>query len=146
VALWQPEIPPNTGNIARLCAAMRVPLHLVGRVGFRTDDRAVQRAGLDYWPYVQLHRHAHLADLETSIAPGRIWCIDNPAAKQYCDAAFGAGDCLLFGSESAGLPADMLARHAERCLAIPMAEPAVRSLNLSTAVAMVLGEALRQQR
>jgi tRNA (cytidine/uridine-2'-O-)-methyltransferase len=145
VALWQPEIPPNTGNVARLCAATRTPLHLVGRVGFRTDDRTARRAGLDYWPHVTLHRHADIAGLEQHIASGRIWCVDNPAEQHYCDASFEPGDCLLFGSESAGLPAELRERFAPRCLGIPMLHPAVRSLNLATAVAVVLYEALRQR-
>lgn len=144
VALWQPEIPPNTGNVARLCAATRTRLHLVGRVGFRTDEKAAKRAGLDYWPHVDLHRHADIAALELAVNPGRIWCVDNPAATSYTDAEFRDGDCLLFGSESAGLPTDVLERFADRRIVIPMANPSVRSLNLSTAVGVVLYEALRQ--
>ena len=143
VALWEPEIPPNTGNVARLCAAAGVPLHLIGRLGFRTDDRSLRRAGLDYWAAVELHRHADLEAFEKAHA-GRVFCLSVRAATPYTAARFRPGDTLLFGSESRGLPPSALKRHAERALTIPMPGGKVRSLNLATAVGIVLYEALRQ--
>jgi tRNA (cytidine/uridine-2'-O-)-methyltransferase len=143
VALWEPEIPPNTGNVARLCAAAGVPLHLVGRLGFRTDDRSLRRAGLDYWPAVELHRHADLEAFEAAHG-GRVFCLSTRAAMPYTQVRFRPGDALLFGSESRGLPPSALGRHAERALTIPMPGGKVRSLNLATAVGIVLYEALRQ--
>lgn len=142
IALWQPEIPPNTGNVARLCAATGSRLHLVGKLGFRIDDAAVRRAGLDYWPHVDLVRHATLAELEAAV--GRIWCVDCPAARNYTQVAFADGDCLLFGAESVGFPADVLATYATRTIGIPMPTGKTRSLNLSTSVGIVAYEALRQ--
>lgn len=145
IALVEPEIPPNTGNIARLCAAMRVPLHIVGPAGFRLDDRAVRRAGLDYWPEVTLARHRDFAELQTALGgDARFVLLTTKVKRSYLDWQFGADDCLVFGSETRGLPEEMLRAHEERCVTIPMANPKVRSLNLATAAAIVLSEALRQ--
>jgi tRNA (cytidine/uridine-2'-O-)-methyltransferase len=144
VALVEPEIPPNTGNIARLCAAMRVPLHIVGVAGFRLDDRAVRRAGLDYWPEVSLHRHRDLAALGETLPQARFIYLTTKAERSYTDWQYEANDCLVFGRETRGLPEDLLHANWERCLTIPMLNPKVRSLNLSTSVAIVLCEALRQ--
>jgi tRNA (cytidine/uridine-2'-O-)-methyltransferase len=144
VALFEPEIPPNTGNVARLCAATGVPLHLVGRLGFRVDDRRLRRAGLDYWPDVALVRHPCLADFEQALAATRLVCFSAHAAVAYTRFTFRPGDCLLFGSESRGLPADLLARHSAHAVTIPMPAGKVRSLNLATAVGIGLYEALRQ--
>src|SRR4051812_47576590 len=149
VALWEPEIPPNTGNIGRLCAATGAALHLVGRLGFQLDDRRLRRAGLDYWDKVRLHRHASLAEFEAwwaaqGLDPQRIFCLSARAARPYTDCAFRRGDGLLFGSEGRGLPPEVLARCADRTFVIPMPTGAVRSLNLATAVGVVLYEALRQ--
>jgi tRNA (cytidine/uridine-2'-O-)-methyltransferase len=144
VALVEPEIPPNTGNIARLCAAVRVSLHIVGPVGFRLDDRAVRRAGLDYWPEVSLHRHRDIAALETSLSGASFVYLTTRADRPYTDWRFEGNECLVFGSETRGLPAELLRANPEKCLTIPMLNPNVRSLNLSTAVAIVLYEALRQ--
>lgn len=144
VALWEPEIPPNTGNIARLCAATGCPLHLIGRLGFRLDDRSLRRAGLDYWPHVDVHRHATLADFEAACAGRRFFCYSAHAVRPYCAAAYEPGDCLIFGSESQGLPPSLLKRCGDRVLTIPMPAGNVRSLNLATAVGIVLYEALRQ--
>jgi tRNA (cytidine/uridine-2'-O-)-methyltransferase len=146
VALWEPEIPPNTGNIARLCAATGAELHLIGRLGFRLDDRSLRRAGLDYWSDVPLHRHASLPELEAAVAGRRIFCFSAHAAIPYTDAGYQPGDCLLFGGESHGLPPGVVARHAGRAFRIPMPTGKVRSLNLATAVGIVLYEALRQAR
>ncbi len=144
VALIEPEIPPNTGNIARLCAATRVPLHIVGVTGFRLDDRAVRRAGLDYWPEVELRRHRDLAALGEELPATRFIYLTTKAERHYTDWRFEQDDCLVFGRETRGLPEDLLRANWERCLTIPMLNPNVRSLNLATAVAIVLYEALRQ--
>ena len=146
VALVEPEIPPNTGNIARLCAATRVPLHIVGVPGFRMDDRAVRRAGLDYWPEVILTRHRTLDSLYQSLPESRFIYLTTKADKLYTDWSFEADDCLIFGRETRGLPEELLHEHWDSCLRIPMLNPKVRSLNLATAVAVVLFEALRQTR
>jgi tRNA (cytidine/uridine-2'-O-)-methyltransferase len=144
VALFEPEIPPNTGNIARLCAAMRVPLHIVGVTGFRLDDRAVKRAGLDYWPEVELHRHTDLAKLYSHLPDARFVYLTKKAELPYTKWTFSSEDCLIFGSETRGLPNEILQKNWPNCVKIPMLNSRVRSLNLATSVAMVLGEALRQ--
>jgi tRNA (cytidine/uridine-2'-O-)-methyltransferase len=144
VALVEPEIPPNTGNIARLCAATRVPLHIVGVTGFRLDDRAVRRAGLDYWSEVNLQKHPHLEDLYQSLAEARFLYFTTKAERSYTDCDFSQHDCLVFGRETRGLPEELLRSNWDRCLTIPMSNPNVRSLNLATSVAIVLFEALRQ--
>ena len=144
VALVEPEIPPNTGNVARLCAANRVPLHIVGATGFRLDDRAVKRAGLDYWPEVELHRHLDLASLYASRPEARFIYLTTKAERPYFNWPFQKDDCLVFGRESRGLPESVLHDNWERCLTIPMLNPNVRSLNLATSVGIVLYEALRQ--
>src|SRR4051794_32444392 len=144
VALWEPEIPPNTGNIARLCAATGSPLHLIGRLGFRLDERSLRRAGLDYWHAVEVHRHESLAQLEQHLGSSRVICLSAHAEAPYTTVQFQAGDCLLFGAESRGLPIEVLARHAGLAARIPMPGGKVRSLNLATAVGIVLYEGLRQ--
>jgi len=144
IALWEPEIPPNTGNIARLCAATGTKLHLVGRIGFRLDDRSLRRAGVDYWPAVEMQRHATMAELEKNLPDCRILCFSARAVRPYTRAVFQDGDCLLFGGESHGLPEGLLERYADRTFVIPMLTDSVRSLNLATAAAIVLYEALRQ--
>jgi tRNA (cytidine/uridine-2'-O-)-methyltransferase len=144
VALWEPEIPPNTGNVARLCAATGATLHLIGRLGFHIDDRSLRRAGLDYWQHVEVHRHATLADFELALAGARLWCFSAHAVIPYTRAVYQDGDCLLFGSEARGLPESLLERYAEQTLTIPMPGGKVRSLNLATAVGIALYEALRQ--
>ena len=144
VALLEPEIAPNTGNIARLCAATGTSLHLIGRLGFRLDERSLRRAGLDYWHAVALQRHASWDDFEASMTGRRIFYLSAHAQTPYTQAAFRADDCLLFGSESRGLPESLLRQHAETALRIPLLTPHVRSLNLATAVGIVLYEALRQ--
>ncbi len=146
VALVEPEIPPNTGNIARLCAATRTPLHIVGVPSFRLDDRAVRRAGLDYWPEVELQRHRDLAELRATLPAARFVYLTTKAARPYTDWRFNARDCLVFGRETRGLPEELLRANWPNCVTIPMRNPNVRSLNLATAVAIVLYEALRQTR
>ncbi len=144
VALVEPEIPPNTGNVARLCAATRTPLHIVGATGFRLDDRAVRRAGLDYWPEVMLSRHRDMDGLWKALPGARFIYLTTKAEASYSDWRFSPDDCLVFGRETRGLPEDLLRANWERCLTIPMLNPKVRSLNLATSVAIVLYEALRQ--
>src|SRR3954465_6438759 len=144
VALIEPEIPPNTGNIARLCAATRVPLHIVGVTGFRLDDRAVRRAGLDYWPEVELHRHRDLEAMKAALPGARLLYLTTKAEQSYADWSFAAGDCLVFGPETRGLPEELLRANWGGCPAIPIPTPRGRSLNLATSVGIVLYEALRQ--
>lgn len=144
VALYEPEIPPNTGNIARLCAATGTPLHIVGVTGFRMDDRTLRRAGLDYWDHVELRRHIALPDLQETLAASRFVYLTTKTERPYTDWEFAENDCLVFGPETRGLPEQILRDNAERCLTIPMANPAVRSLNLATSVGIVLFEAIRQ--
>lgn len=144
IALFEPEIPPNTGNIARLCAATRSALHVVGVTGFRMDDRTLKRAGLDYWDEVELHRHVTLDDLYAAIPESRFVYLTTKARVPYTSWEFRDGDCLVFGPETRGLPADVLASNSDHALTIPMSNPNVRSLNLANSVAIVLFEALRQ--
>ena len=144
VALVEPEIPPNTGNIARLCAATNTPLHIVGVTGFRMDDRALKRAGLDYWPEVNLTRHRDLDALYASLPDARFVYLSTKADRVYTGWEFRQEDCLVFGRETRGLPEDLLHANWENCLRIPILNPNIRSLNLATAVGIVLFEALRQ--
>jgi tRNA (cytidine/uridine-2'-O-)-methyltransferase len=144
VALWEPEIPPNTGNTARLCVATGATLHLIGRLGFRLDARELRRAGLDFWPEVRLVQHPTLAAFESALAGASIFCFSARATTCYTAAPYTRDCCLLFGKESTGLPAEVLARYADRTFTIPMPSGKVRSLNLATAVGIVLYEALRQ--
>ncbi|HEU4435050.1 MAG TPA: tRNA (cytidine(34)-2'-O)-methyltransferase, partial [Pyrinomonadaceae bacterium] len=116
VALVEPEIPPNTGNIARLCAATNTPLHIVGVTGFRMDDRAVRRAGLDYWPEVNLTRHKDLAALYESMPQARFVYLTTKSDKLYTDWSFQPDDCLVFGRETRGLPEDLLRTNWSNCL------------------------------
>src|SRR5580658_2176842 len=119
VALWEPEIPPNTGNIARICVATGTTLHLIGRLGFRLDDRSLRRAGLDYWHAVEVRRHDTLATFEAAVA-GRVYCLTTSGTVPYTRARFADGDALVFGSETRGLPPTVLERHAASLLTIPM--------------------------
>jgi len=144
IALWEPEIPPNTGNIARLCAATGARLHLIGRLGFRLDDRSLRRAGCDYWPAVDVHLHTGLEEFETVLSGSRLICFSAHASRRYTDVAYQADDCLVFGGESRGLPAHLLQKNEEFAVTIPMPAGHVRSLNLATAVGIGLYEALRQ--
>jgi tRNA (cytidine/uridine-2'-O-)-methyltransferase len=143
VALYEPEIPPNAGNVARLCGATGSPLHLVGRLGFSFSHPAAKRAVMDYWQDVDYTRHADWEDFEQAVAGRRIWMLTTKADRLLWDADFAPGDVLLFGPESRGIPDDLLARDPERCLRIPM-RPGARSLNLATSVGIALYEAIRQ--
>ena len=144
VALLEPEIPQNTGNIARLCAATRTHLHIVGVTGFRLDDRAVRRAGLDYWDEVSIHRHRDLEGLYKALPASRFLYFSTKAGQSFWKHDFELNDCLVFGPETRGLPEDVLRANWDRCLTVPMLNPKVRSLNLANTVAIVLYEALRQ--
>lgn len=146
VALYEPEIPPNTGNIARLCAATNTPLHIVGVTGFRMDDRTLKRSGLDYWQFVELHRHLDLNELKASLPASRFLYLSTKASTDYVECAFRETDCLVFGPETRGLPESILLENSATCLKIPMSNPNVRSLNLATSVGIVLFEAIRQTR
>lgn len=145
VALIEPEIPPNTGNIARLCGATLTPLHLVGKLGFRTDDKAVRRAGLDYWDEVEIHYHRDIEALYQALPGHRFLYFSTKAERVYTGWRYQSNDCLVFGRETRGLPEDLLRANWERCLRIPMSNQRVRSLNLATSVGIALFEALRQQ-
>jgi len=144
VALVEPEIPPNTGNIARLCAATFTNLHIVGVPGFRMDERAVKRAGLDYWDEVQLFKHRSIEALREALPNSRFLFFTTKAERIYTDWKYEDDDCLIFGRETRGLPEDLLRANWERCLTIPMPNENVRSLNLATSVGIALYEALRQ--
>jgi tRNA (cytidine/uridine-2'-O-)-methyltransferase len=142
IALVEPEIPPNTGNVARLCAATGCALHLVEPLGFRIDDRELKRAGLDYWHSLDVVVHPNLeAFLEATQTLGR-WFFSTHATRGYSEAPFAAGDMLVFGKETKGLPADLLARYPDRALRIPMREGSVRSINLSTCAGIATYRAL----
>lgn len=143
IVLVEPEIPPNTGNIARLCAATGTVLHLVGRLGFSTDDRYLRRAGLDYWHAVDLRYWQDLEELRSNFPTARFVCTSKKAERTHTSFTFRDGDFLVFGRETTGLPVDLLAANRDTSIRIPIMGP-VRSLNLSTAAGIVLYEALRQ--
>ncbi len=143
IVLVEPEIPGNTGNIARLCAATGSALHLVRPLGFSTDDRYLKRAGLDYWHLVTVRYHDSFAAVAEEYAGHNFYFNTTKAGRFYSQVAYTPDDVLVFGKETAGLPEDLLAANAERCVRIPMLAGA-RSLNLSNAVAVVVYEALRQ--
>jgi tRNA (cytidine/uridine-2'-O-)-methyltransferase len=143
VVLIEPEIPPNTGNIGRLCLAAGAALHLVGPLGFSIDDRTLKRAGLDYWKEVDCRRWADFAALQASAGPAaRFFFLTTKTDRAYWNETFRDGDYLVFGRESKGLPEALLAAHPDQCLTIP--QQGVRSLNLATATGIVLFEAVRQ--
>lgn len=142
ITLVEPEIPPNTGNVARLCAATGSALHLVEPLGFRIDDRELKRAGLDYWHKVTVIVHPSFDAFLEQTAALRRWFLSTHARKPYTDAAFARGDMLVFGKETAGLPKSILSEHEADCLRIPMRNDSVRSLNLSTSVGIVAYAAL----
>ena len=145
VALIEPQIPPNTGNIARLCAATDVPLHLIEPLGFSVEDADLKRAGLDYWNQVDLWRHPDWYTFRDAMDRSRCLYFSANAQRHYWEAPYQGNSCLVFGSETEGMPARILEKYPDRCFTIPMSG-AVRSLNLATAVGIVLYEALRQTR
>jgi len=146
VLLYQPEIPQNTDNIARTCAATRTPLYLVGPLGFRITDKLLKRAGLDYWPYVRMQLFADFEAARDHLHDSRLVYFSTHATKNYLDFSFQEKDCLIFGPETRGLPQELLANHPGDVVKIPIDRARVRSLNLSTTVGIALFEALRQLR
>jgi tRNA (cytidine/uridine-2'-O-)-methyltransferase len=146
VVLVEPEIPPNTGNVARLCAATYTRLHLIEPLAFKLDDAQLRRAGMDYWRHLEWQRWPDWASFQADLPPGaRLWFVESGGPQLYTEARFAPEDYLVFGRETAGLPKKLLENHAARWLRIPMFNPRARSLNLSNCVALVLYEALRQQ-
>ena len=143
IVLVEPEIPQNTGNVARLAAALACPLHLVGKLGFSLSERAVRRAGLDYWHLVDLHQHLDLAHFRHAHPDAALMLFTAVAPSSYLQARYQPGDALVFGRESTGLSDELLDEHPDRCFALPTIG-AVRSLNLANTVAVVLYEAYRQ--
>ena len=144
VVLYQPEIPPNTGSIARLCAATLTPLHLIEPLGFSIDDKHLKRAGLDYWEFVDLHVHRSWQHFLDAAAPQQLLFFSKRATQSYSARPYSDNDFLVFGPETRGLPQEFIDRDPERALRIPMLGTGVRSLNLSNAVAIALYEGLRQ--
>ena len=143
IILHQPEIPGNTGNIGRTCVATGTPLHLIEPLGFRLDEKSIRRAGMDYWPLLEVHRYMNFREFEKQHPGAKIWMATTKARKAYTEAAYGPEDYIMFGRESAGIPEEILVEHEEGCIRIPMLD-SIRSLNLSNSVAIVLYEALRQ--
>ena len=146
VVLLEPEIPPNTGNVARLCAATRSRLHLIEPFGFTLDDKQLKRAGMDYWQHVEWCRWSNWRQFTEALSPhAKLWFIESEGPRNYTEVAYSSNDYLVFGRETAGLPRNILDENRERWLRIPMFNPQSRSLNLSNCVAIVVFEALRQQ-
>jgi tRNA (cytidine/uridine-2'-O-)-methyltransferase len=146
IVLVEPEIPPNTGNVARLCAATRTTLHLIEPFGFKLDDAQLKRAGMDYWQHVQWFRWKNWADFAAHAGPGaRLWFIESSGERHYAEVNYHIDDYIVFGRETAGLPKPLLEQNRDRWLRIPMFNAEARSLNLSNCAALVLYEALRQQ-
>lgn len=145
IVLYEPEIPFNTGAVGRTCVALGAKLWLVRPLGFRLDDRRVRRAGLDYWEHLDYELVDDWPQLSQRLGDRRLWLLTKTAWRQYTAARFAPGDVFVFGSESRGLPAWLLAAYADNCLRIPM-RPEARSLNLAVAVAVVAFEAHRQLR
>ena len=146
LVLVEPEIPPNTGNVARLCAATHSTLHLIEPLGFKLDNAQLKRAGMDYWRHVTWHRWRNWSDFAAALDPSaRVWFIESGGPKSYAEVQYEADDYLVFGRETAGLPRRLLEANVDRWLRIPMFNREARSLNLSNCAALVLFEALRQQ-
>jgi tRNA (cytidine/uridine-2'-O-)-methyltransferase len=145
IVLVEPEIPPNTGNVARLCAATHTKLHLIEPLGFKLDDTQLKRAGMDYWQHVEWRRWPNWTAFREDLPAARLWFIESNGPRLYTDARFSESDFLVFGRETAGLPKKLLTENRENWLRIPMFNEEARSLNLSNCVALVLFEALRQQ-
>jgi len=145
VVFVEPEMPPNTGNIARTCAATGSVLHLVEPLGFSIDDKSVKRAGLDYWPFVRLEVHKSLEAFMEKYGDRQLYLATTKGGKKYTDINFKDEDMILFGRETAGLPKEFIAEHIEKTIRIPMSrDTRLRSLNLSNSANIILFEALRQ--
>jgi len=143
IILHQPEIPGNTGNIGRTCVATGTPLHLIEPLGFRLDEKSIRRAGMDYWHQLEVYRYINFEEFLAVHPDVTIWMATTKAQRAYTEVEYGPDDYIMFGKESAGIPEEILVEHEENCIRIPML-PAIRSLNLSNAAAVVLYEALRQ--
>ena len=143
IILHQPEIPGNTGNIGRTCVATGTPLHLIEPLGFRLDEKSVRRAGMDYWRDLEVHRYMNFEEFREQHPGAKIWMATTKAKRVYTEVRYGPDDYIMFGRESAGIPEEILVENEACCIRIPML-PAIRSLNLSNAAAIVLYEALRQ--
>jgi tRNA (cytidine/uridine-2'-O-)-methyltransferase len=146
IVLVEPEIPPNTGNVARLCAATKTTLHLIEPFGFKLDDSQLKRAGMDYWRQVEWHRWTNWQKFsEQRPAGAKLWFVEQGGSKLYSEVSYGKDDFIIFGRETAGLPKALLEQNREAWIRIPMFNAEARSLNLSNCAALVLFEALRQQ-
>lgn len=143
IVLHQPEIPGNTGNIGRTCVAAGTSLHLIEPLGFRLDEKSLKRAGMDYWPLLDVHRYVNFQEFKEKNPGVKLWMATTKAKRVYTEVSYGPDDFIMFGKESAGIPEEILIEHEETCIRIPMF-PEIRSLNLSNAAAVVLYEALRQ--
>lgn len=143
IILHQPEIPGNTGNIGRTCVATGTPLHLIEPLGFRLDEKSIKRAGMDYWPLLEVHRYMNFEEFQARNPGAKIWMATTKARRTYTEVDYGPDDYIMFGKESAGIPEEILVEHEESVVRIPMLD-SIRSLNLSNSVAIVLYEALRQ--
>lgn len=146
IVLVEPEIPPNTGSIARLCGANDCVLHLVHPLGFSTDNKHLKRAGLDYWEHVKIIHWKSLEEFLVKQDERKLYFLTTKTRRPYTEAAYKPGDFLIFGKETKGLPAEILHHYSERCYTLPMTNPHIRSLNLAMTAGIVLYEALRQQR
>lgn len=146
IVLVEPEIPPNTGSIARLCGATDSVLHLVRPLGFSTDDRYLKRAGLDYWEHVTIRYWDNLDQFLEAQDEKKLYFFSKKVPQLYTDASFQPGDFLVFGKETKGLPEEILSLYHDRCYSLPISNPHVRSLNLAMAAGIVLYEAIRQQK
>lgn len=144
IILHQPEIPANTGNIGRTCVATGTSLHLIEPLGFRLDEKSIKRAGMDYWEHLDVTRYINFEEFKQKYPKAKIWMATTKAKHIYTDVIYGPDDFIMFGKESAGIPEEILVDYEETCIRIPML-PAIRSLNLSNSVSIVLYEALRQQ-
>ncbi len=144
IVLVEPEIPPNTGSIARLCGATNTVLHLIHPLGFSTDDKHLKRAGLDYWKFVDIRYWDSLDDFLTAQEENRLYFLTTKTRRSYTEASFQPGDFLIFGKETKGLPEDLLELYSDRCFTLPMPNSNIRSLNLAMTAGIVLYEALRQ--
>ncbi len=144
IILHQPEIPANTGNIGRTCAATKTALHLIEPLGFRLNEKEIKRAGMDYWERLNVARYINFDEFKSIHPNAKIWMATTKAKHVYTEVSYGPDDFIMFGKESAGIPEEILVDYEKTCIRIPMF-PEIRSLNLSNAVAIVLYEALRQQ-
>lgn len=147
IVLYQPQIPANTGNIARTCAGTNTHLHLIRPLGFSTEDKMLKRAGLDYWEHVNITYYDHLDELFQRYSEGQFYYITKFGEQRYTDVSFKDSEDVffIFGQETKGLPNELLEEHPERCLRIPMDDTHIRALNLSNTAAIIVYEALRQR-